>query len=334
MPAIDIHCHIVPQSCLPMEAVGPDGQTYGFRTERDADGVLCPVSHGQLNRNCEPEQLWNLDRRLRDMDAAGVDIQVLSPAPFLFFYNLSPQDCQERARRLNTAIAEIVYAHPDRFRGMATVPMQDPELAAAELEYAISELGLHGLEMCSNVDGRNLDEPDFRPFFETVQRLDVPVFVHPTNVAGRDRLQRYYLGNLIGNPLDTAICIASLIFGGVLDAYPRLKMIFAHGGGHTAFVVGRWNHGHRLRPECQALPRPPETYLRRLYYDTLCHHPRALQYLVDLVGSSQIVMGTDYPFDMGDTQPLKTIAQLDDLSRADREAMRGETAADLYNITL
>jgi aminocarboxymuconate-semialdehyde decarboxylase len=334
MAAIDIHCHIIPESCLPMEAVGPDGRTYGFRTERDASGALCPVSNGRINRNCEPEQLWDLERRLRDMDRAGVDIQVLSPAPFLFFYNLTPQECSQRARRINTAIAEIATARPDRFRGMATVPMQDPELAISELEYAINELGLHGLEMCSNIAGKNLDEPQFQPFFETVQQLDVPIFVHPTNVAGSDRLQRHYLGNLIGNPLDTAICIASLIFGGILDAYPRLKMIFAHGGGHASFVVGRWNHGRNVRPECQALPKPPVEYLKQLYYDTLCHDTSALQYLVATVGSSQIVLGTDYPFDMGDTQPLTTIASLASLSDQERANMHGETAARLYKITV
>lgn len=332
MATIDIHCHIVPESCLPMEAVGPDGRTYGFRSARDANGVLCPVANGQINRNCEPEQLWDLDRRLRDMDRASVDIQVLSPAPFLFFYNLPAAECAPRARQLNTAIATIARARPDRFRGMATVPLQGPELAASELEYAVTELGLHGVEICSNVDGINLDEPRFRQFFDTVQRLDVPVFVHPTNVAARDRLQRYYLGNLIGNPLDTAICIASLIFGGVLDAYPGLKLIFAHGGGVTSFVVGRWNHGHTVRPECQALPRPPVEYLQKLYYDTLCHDTRALQYLRDTVGASQIVLGTDYPFDMGDLQPLRTIAALDPLSDPERADMQGGTAARLYGI--
>lgn len=332
MPAIDIHCHIVPESCLPMEAIGPDGRTYGFRIDRDDRGMLCPISHGRMNRNCDPEQIWNLDRRLRDMDASGVDIQVLSPAPFLFFYNLPPQACQKLARRINTAIADITTSRPDRFRGMATLPLQAPELAIAELEYAINELGLHGLEMCSNVNGRYFDEPAFGPFFEAVQRLAVPIFVHPMNVAGSDRLHHYYLENLIGNPLDTAICIASLIFGGVLDTYPNLKMIFAHGGGHTAFVVGRWNHGRQVRPECEALPKPPEDYLKQLYYDTICHHPRALRHLCDMVGTFQIVLGTDYPFDMGDTRPLQTIATLTPLSDQERAAITGETAMRLYNI--
>jgi aminocarboxymuconate-semialdehyde decarboxylase len=334
MAAIDIHCHIIPESCLPMEAVGADGRTYGFRAEPDVNGVLCPVSNGRINRNGEVEQLWDIERRLRDMDRAGVDFQVLSPSPFLFFYNLPAPECQQGARRVNTAIAKIAAERPDRFRGMATVPMQDPELAVFELQHAINELGLHGLEMCSNVAGKNLDEPLFRPFFETVQHLDVPIFVHPSNVAGGDRLRRYYLGNLIGNPLDTAICIASLIFAGVFDTYPRLKMVFAHGGGHASFVVGRWNHGHTVRPECQSLPKPPVEYLKRLYYDTLCHDTRALQYLIATVGASQIVLGTDYPFDMGDTQPLTTLANLEGLSDQDRANMYGETAAKLYKISV
>lgn len=333
MVAIDIHCHIVPESCLPMEAVGPDGRTYGFRIDRDDNGIMCPISNGRINRNCDPEQIWNIDRRLRDMDASQVDMQVLSPAPFLFLYNLPAQECQQMARRVNTAMAEIAQARPDRFRSMATIPLQHPELAIAELEFAVNELGMDGLEMCSNVDGKNYDEPEFRPFFATVQRLDVPIFVHPTNVAASDRLGRYYLGNLIGNPLDTTICIASLIFGGVLDDYPELKMVFAHGGGFTSFIVGRWNHGASVRPEGEHLPKPPEEYLQQLYYDTICHHPHALRHLRDMVGVSQIVLGTDYPFDMGNTRPIEVVATLEDVSEGERAAITGETAARLYNIT-
>ncbi|GIX48090.1 MAG: 2-hydroxy-3-carboxy-6-oxo-7-methylocta-2,4-dienoate decarboxylase [Candidatus Tectimicrobiota bacterium] len=329
MAVIDVHCHLVPPRCLPMEAVAPDGRTYGLRLGRDAQGAPCPVVNGQPNRNCDPEQLWNLERRLRDMDAAGVEVQVLSPPPFLLFYALPSHTAQEYARRFNAALAEITTARPDRFRGMATVPLQDPERAAAELEYAITELGLHGVEIGTNVNGLNLDEPRFAPFFETVQRLAVPVFVHPHAVAGQERLQRYYLGNLIGNPLDTTICIASLIFGGVLDAFPGLKLIFAHGGGQAPYLVGRWDRGHAVRPECQALPQPPSAYLQRLYFDTLCHRPQALHYLLLTVGASRLVLGTDYPFDMGDPQPQATLAAL---PAAERAAVAGETAARLYGI--
>lgn len=332
MTVVDVHCHVAPEACLPMEAVGPDGRTYGLRVDQDDCGALCPVINGRPNRNCEADQLYDMERRLREMDAAGVDIQVLSPVTFFYFYNLPDEECAARSRRVNAAVAAIVEGRPDRFRGMATLPMQNPELAVAELERAVCELGLNGVEICSNVNGRNLDEPEFRPFFEAVARLRVPVFVHPAHVAAGDRLQRHYLENLIGNPLDSAICIASLIFGGVLDAFPGLDMVFAHGGGVAPILAGRWNHGHSVRPECDALPRKPAEYLRDLYYDTITHDARTLSYLCDLVGPSQLLLGTDYPFDMGDTDPLTTIAESSGASEEAVADMRGRTAARLYGI--
>lgn len=332
MTVVDVHCHVAPESCLPMEAVGPDGRTYGLRVDRDGCGALCPIINGRPNRNCEADQLYDMERQLREMDAAGVDIQVLSPVTFFYFYNLPDEECAARARRVNAAVAAIVEGRPDRFRGMATLPMQNPELAVAELERTICELGLNGVEICSNVNGRNLDEPEFRPFFEAVARLHVPVFVHPAHVAAGDRLQRHYLENLIGNPLDSAICIASLIFGGVLDAFPGLDMVFAHGGGVAPILAGRWNHGYSVRPECDALPRKPTEYLRDLYYDTITHDARALSYLCGLVGPSQLLLGTDYPFDMGDTDPSATIAEASGASEEAVADMRGRTAARLYGI--
>ena len=332
MTVIDVHCHIAPESCLPMEAVGPDGRTYGLSVGRDACGATCPVVDGRPNANCEPEQLHDVGRRLRDMDAAGVDVQVLSPVTYFYFYNLPAGECAARARRINAAVAEIAHGRPDRFRGMATVPLQDPDLAAAELEHAVRELGLHGVEICSNVDGRNLDEPAFRPFFEAADRLGVPVFVHPSSVAAADRLGSHYLANLIGNPLDSAICIASLMFGGVLDAFPGLKLVFAHGGGVAPILAGRWTHGREVRPECRELPRTPREYLASLHYDTITHDAGALRYLRDLVGPSRILLGTDYPFDMGDADPLGTISALSGLDDDDRAGMRGATAARLYGV--
>ncbi len=334
MKVIDVHCHIAPASCLPMEAIARDGRTYGLSVGHDSCGGNCPIINGQANRNCDADQLYDVERRLREMDDAGVDIQVLSPVTFFYFYNLPPDEAAERARRVNRGIADIAAGRPDRFRGMATVPMQDPERAVDELVHAVKDLGLHGVEISSNVDGRNLDKPDFRPFFETVQRLDVPVFIHPENVAAADRLQRYYLRNLIGNPLDTAICLASLIFGGVFDEFPDLKMIVAHGGGVAPILAGRWNHGQQVRSETKLPERAPADYLRDLYYDTITHDTAILRNLCNFVGPSRVLLGTDYPFDMGDTDPLKTTAAIPDLTAADLEDIRGNTAARLYGIEI
>ena len=183
MTVVDVHCHVAPESCLPMEAVGPDGRTYGLRVDRDDCGAHCPVINGRPNRNCEADQLYDMERRLREMDVAGVDIQILSPVTFFYFYNLPDEECAARSRRVNTAVAAIVEGRPDRFRGMATLPMQNPELAVAER--AVSELKLNGVEICSNVNGRNLDEPEFRPFFGTVTRLRVPARVRASRACRR-----------------------------------------------------------------------------------------------------------------------------------------------------
>lgn len=261
MAVIDFHNHIAPESCMPMEAVAPNGKTYGLSVHDAQDGVLSPVINGKINHNCDADQLYSVERRLREMDDARVDFQVLSPVTFFFFYNLPAEENADRARRINRAMADIVHDRPDRFHGMATVPLQDPEMAAAELDHAVHELGLIGVEVGSNVNGKNFDDPSFRPFFEMAEKCDVPIFVHPVHVAAADRLGNYYFQNLIGNPLDTAICAASLIFGGVLDDFPKLKLVFAHGGGIAPFLVGRWNHGKAVRAENQALPRPPEDYL-------------------------------------------------------------------------
>ena len=332
MAVIDVHCHIAPESCLPMEAVGPDGGTYGLSFGKDGRGACCPVINGQVNANCEPEQLYDIDRRLREMDASGVDMQVLSPVPFFYFYNLPAEECAERARRINAAISDVAAARPDRFRGMATVPMQDPERAVRELEHAVQELGLHGVEICSNVAGRNYDEPGFAQFFEAAERLEVPIFVHPDNVAAADRLRRHYLSNLIGNPLDSAICVASLIFGGVLDAHPGLEIVVAHGGGVAPILVGRWTHGRKVRPESRMSAEPPAAYLDKLYYDTITHDPRVLRFVCELAGASRVLLGTDYPFDMGDVEPLESIARLEGCDESERDLIRGGTAARLYGI--
>ena len=334
MTTIDIHCHIAPEACLPMEAVGRDGRTYGLSVGRDDCGANCPIINGEPNRNCDADQLYDVERRLREMDAAGVDIQVLSPVTFFYFYNLPPVEGAERARRVNTEIAAIAADRPDRFRGMATLPMQDPERAVEELQYAVTELGLHGVEISSNVNGKNLDAPEFRPFFATAERLEVPIFVHPDNVAAGDRLRSYYLRNLIGNPLDSTICVACLIFGGVFDEFPDLRMIIAHGGGLAPILVGRWDHGNTVRHEARKPARKPRDYFSKLYYDTITHDSAILRSLCNLVGPSQVLLGTDYPFDMGDTTPLATIDSLEGLSESERKAMRGGTAARLYNIEI
>lgn len=330
--SIDVHCHIIPQECMDLHAVGPDGREYGVRLERLADGSEVPVFDGHRASSVDAEQLWNIDRRLREMDASGVDLQALSVPPMVFFYQLAARQAAGFARQLNDGIAAVVKRHPDRFIGMATVPLQDTDLALTELERAVGELGMRGVAITSNVAGENLDAPRLFPFFERVQALEIPIFIHPNNVAGQDRLLGYYLTNLLGNPVDTAIAAASLVFGGVLARLPRLKIILAHGGGATPFLCGRWEHGWHARPEPKRLlDHPPMADVRRFYFDTITHSPEALAYLVQTFGAGHVLIGTDYHFDMGDTRPLETVTALG-LSDNEREQIVGGTAAWLFNL--
>ncbi|MCZ6891385.1 MAG: amidohydrolase family protein [Chloroflexi bacterium] len=299
---IDVHCHYVPESCLELQGQGPEAAAM-------------------------VGDMTDLDRRLLDMDAMGVDIQAISP--WLGFLNRDPAI----AHRVNDGIAQAVDLHSDRLVGLAAVPISSPAEAAAELERAVKELGLRGVEIGSNVGGKNLDAREFAPFYSKVQELDVPVFIHPVAVLGMDRLQSYHLGNLIGNPTDTAVAAASLIFGGVLKEFPRLKFYLAHGGGSCPYLRGRWEHGWHVREDVRiAIKSPPSEYFKLLYFDSLVHSPAALSYLVDSVGAERVMLGTDYPFDMGDHDPIRSVDSLSNLSDGQREMVIGGNAAALLKI--
>lgn len=329
---IDVHCHVIPEACLNLHGQGADGREFGVELRQGAGGEQAVFFDGRELNNCEPAQLYDIDLRLREMDAAGIDIQAVSVVPFLFFYELDAKITATFARRLNDGIAGVVAAHPDRFAGLATLPMQAPDLAIEELSRAHEQLGLRGVEINSNVAGRNLDEPELEPVFARIEQLGMPVFIHPNRPAAAERLSHYYLGNLIGNPLDTSIAAASLVFGGVLARHPGLTVYLAHGGGNTPYICGRWEHGWHVRPEPKrSIDRPPMEYVRRFYFDTLAHSQPALDYLVRTFGAGRVMIGTDYPFDMGDTQPIDTVAALG-LAESEGEQIRGTTAARLFGL--
>jgi aminocarboxymuconate-semialdehyde decarboxylase len=330
---IDVHCHLIPQDCMNMYYVGSDGREYGTRTEQAA-GETVVYWDGRDNKTCDPDQLWNVARRLREMDASGVDVQAIAVPPFMYFYAADAATAAANARKLNDGLAAVARQHPDRFVSLATVPLQDTDLALAELDRAVNQLGMRGVEINSNIAGENLDAARLLPFFERVQELDIPIFIHPHYVAAADRLTDYYLMNLIGNPLDTTIAAACLIFGGVLARLPRLTVYLAHGGGCAPYICGRWEHGYGVRPEPKRhLDRAPMEYMRRFYFDTIAHSQPALDYLVRTFGSDKVMLGTDYPFDMGDTAPVDTIKAL---GLADNEAqlMLGGTAARLFKLAV
>ena len=328
---IDVHAHYVPQDCIG-EVKGAGGRTYGLRIVQQADRQVAYTGDAH-NIAFDPPQIYSVERRLKDMDRQTVDMQVLSVPPFFFFYAIDPAQSLELCRKINDSFAATVRKHANRFVALANLPMQDPQMAATELERAVRELGLRGAEICSNINGKNLDDKSLAPFYAKVQALDVPIFIHPSNILGSERLRSYHLQNLIGNPSDTAVAAASLIFGGVLKEFPRLKFYLAHGGGSCPFLRGRWDHGWHVRPEARAnIDRPPSDYLRLLCFDSLVHSVPALNYLVETVGAGRVMMGSDYPFDMGDREPVNDIAALPHLADDEKERIFGGNAAALFKI--
>jgi aminocarboxymuconate-semialdehyde decarboxylase len=260
------------------------------------------------------------------MDAAGVDVQVLSVTPQTYLYKLEPALGAVTSAIQNDQIAKHIAAHPTRFSGIATLPMQDPQLAAHELTRAMTRLKLRGTMIASNIMGKNLDDPSFEPLWAAAEKLDAFVFIHPNNVAGADRLKSYYLGNLIGNPLDTTIAAACLLFGGVLDRHPKLKVCLAHGGGFVPYQAGRWEHGWSVRPEPKGnVKQRPDNIVGRFFYDTILHSDQSLQFMIAQAGADRVVLGSDYPYDMGMLDCVAHVRALK-ISDTDKNAILGARA--------
>jgi aminocarboxymuconate-semialdehyde decarboxylase len=280
-----------------------------------------------------PRGGYDIAARLAYMDGAEVDMHVLSVSPQTWLYGQETAVGVAASAIQNDEIARLVKEHPDRFAGIATLPMQAPDKAADELRRAMGQLGLHGAMIASNVGGKNLDDPSFEPLWTVAAELDAFMMIHPGNVAGADRLQSYYLGNLIGNPLDTTIAAACLIFGGVLERYPKLNFVMVHGGGFIPYQGGRWVHGWHVRPEPKVhLKHSPEKYLDRFLYDTILHSKTSLEFLISSVGANRVFLGSDYPYDMGMMDCVRHVRSLG-ISSADRDTILGAHAASILGKT-
>jgi aminocarboxymuconate-semialdehyde decarboxylase len=322
MLRIDVHAHMIPATFV-----------QGDEVHFPLDGAAPHVMPLRPMNNFDADTIYSVERRLRDMDAQGMDVHVISLQP-MFTPSLPVERAVQISRRINNAFAEVVAGNPKRFVALADLPMQSPEDAARELERAVKELGLRGTEICSQIAGQNLDEPKFAPVWAKAQELDVPIFIHPAGVPGlQERLGKYYLTNLIGNPMDTTIAAASLIFGGVLQEYPRIKFYLAHGGGACPYIRYRWDHGWKVRGEGKAsIDRPPSEYLSQLYFDSLTHGGPALSFLASTVGPERIMLGTDYPFDMGNYDSVAAIQNAIGVTDAERDLMLGGNAMRMFKI--
>jgi aminocarboxymuconate-semialdehyde decarboxylase len=325
MKVIDIHAHVLADDTIAL--LQKEAPSIGLKlTPIDAEFSVLEVA-GHPYRPF-PRGGHDLERRFRDMDAAGVDMQVVSNTPQTFLYGQDPQLTLATARLQNDQIVKLVAAHPGRFLGIATLPMQAPELAAAELARAMAA-GLRGAHIGSNINGRNLDDPALEPVWAKAAELGAFILIHPVGVAGADRLKSYYLANLIGNPVDTTIAAACLVFGGVLERHPTLKICLSHGGGFTPYQAARWQHGWQVRGEPKVnLKIAPESSIRRFYYDTILHAAAPLEFLVGAVGASQVLLGSDYPFDMGTLECARQVKALK-IAQADRDVILGGGAAAL-----
>ena len=279
------------------------------------------------------DALRDPQKKIRDMDEKGIGLSVLSSTPFAFFYEVEEALAVELARFQNDRLSEMVKRNPDRFAAMATLPLQVPGEALKELERAVQKLGLRGVEIGSHVGRRELGDEVFGPIYKALEDLDMPIFIHPHHVAGLDRLLEYYLNNLIGNPLDTTIAAANLIFSGMLEKYPRLKIILAHAGGQLPYIIGRMEHGYQVRPECKdKVHKPPMAFFKNFYFDIITHNPDALRYLISFAGSDHVLLGSDYPYDMGDLDPVQTVSQLPGIRAKDRQKILRENAIALFGL--
>jgi aminocarboxymuconate-semialdehyde decarboxylase len=284
---------------------------------------------GKVVQHPHPREIWDVDLRLRDMDANAVDVQVLSPTVFTFFYGQEPSLALTCSMLQNEDIVSVVRQHPGRFLGLGTVPLQAPLMAADELRRSMTTLGLRGAMIGSNVNGRNLDDPALEPFWAAAEELGAFIFIHPHAGVGAERMGSYYLKNLIGLPLETTLAAASLVFGGVLERHPGLKVCLSHGGGFVPYQAGRFQHGWEVRDEAKVkIKNPPSESLGRLFYDTILHSKINLEFLIDAVGPEHVLLGSDYPFDMGN---LDCVARVQALSipEASRDLVLGGYARTL-----
>ena len=302
---MDLHCHFIPPRLI--ERIEKDGAAHSVHVTDQGTVSFA----GRVATQAFPAGMLDLDDRLVWMDAQDVDIQVLSAWMDFSAYVLDEDDGAWLARSLNELTAEAIAERSDRFRAMAAVPLQAPEAAASELRHAVSELGMVAVEIATSVLDQELDEPSLEPFWDAAEELDALVLVHPYASVGSERLQRYFLTNIVGNPAEETVAAAHLIYGGVLERHPRLKICLTHGGGFLPYQIGRQDRGFAAKSGLTAthLGAAPSSFLQRFFYDTVVHSGEALRFLTERVGIERVVLGSDYPFPMGDPEPVTTVRE-------------------------
>jgi aminocarboxymuconate-semialdehyde decarboxylase len=326
---VDVHAHVlVPEaaamvaphldpSTIPLARFATPG-TQALNRKQDADRRTVFLQH---------------DARIAELDAMGIDLQVCAPPPPQCYYTVAPEHAVPATRVVNDGIAEFCAKRPDRFVGLGSVPMGEPAEAVRELERCMGPLGFKGVQILTTIAGRELSDPAFAPFWAAAERLGALVMIHPNGFTHGERLSRFYFNNVLGNPLDTTVALHYLIFDGVLERHPNLKILAVHGGGYLPAYSGRIDHAWGARSDSRgSLPKPPTHYLRKVYLDTIVFTPHQLEYLVKVFGADRILMGTDFPFDMADSDPIGHICSVESFDEATRAALAGGNAQRLLGL--
>lgn len=327
-PVVDVHAHVLIPQVTKLVADFP-----GFAAEQVEQSRLFGAEALAINaerfRREWLKPLTDFDVRLSLMDSSSVDVQVVSISPTQYHYWADHQLARDIVDTANRELAALTYRAPRRLVGLATVALQHPELAAEQLRYAVTAQGLRGVQIGTAAGGRDFSHPLFEDFWATAAELGVMIFIHPWGCDLAGRLSSFYLGNIVGQPLETTVALSHLIFGGVLDRHPGLRVCGAHGGGYLPQYLGRADHAYEARPDCRTMSRRPSEYLPLLYFDSLVYRTDTLRHLVAVAGADRVLMGSDYPFDMGIAAPLQ---QLEGLSETEWRAVAGGNAAELMGL--
>jgi aminocarboxymuconate-semialdehyde decarboxylase len=330
VPVVDVHAHalVLPAHELAMgqpaaaDARATEAVTFGaqaMEVNRQQIGRILPL-------------LTDLDARLGAMDAMGVDVQLVSPSPQHYHEWADAETSARMTRIVNEGMAELCSRQPERLVGLGIVPLHHPALAVDEVTHAVATLGLRGVEISTSAGGRELSHPDLEPFWARAEELGALVFIHPWGCTLGHRLDQHYLANVVGQPVETTLALSHLIFSGVLDRHPALRILSSHGGGYLPYYTGRADHAWEVRPDARTPQRRPSEYLRQLYFDGLVYDPKILAALVARVGAEHVMLGTDYPFDMGIEDPVARLDAVLGLSPHEAELIRGATAAALLGL--
>ncbi len=306
---IDMHTHIIPKEIPNFAEKFGYGDFISLLHHKPGAARMMKGDKffREINDNC-----WDPDVRIKEYEEHQTKVQVICTIPVMFSYWAEPHDCLDLSMFLNDHIAEVVEAHPNNYIGLGTVPMQDPDLAIQELE-RIKKLGMPGVQIGSNINNQNLSKPRFFEFFEACEQLDMAILVHPWEMMGKEYMEKYWLPWLVGMPAETARAAASMIFGGVFERYPKLRVCFSHAGGSLLATIGRLEHGFNCRPDLVAVHNNvnPRDYLGKFWVDSITHDATFLKYAIDLIGSDKICLGSDYPFPLGDLEIGKFIEEMD-----------------------